>query len=754
MEFMAAFRYNYIWKGDTPMRHKLNLFTYICICLLTCFAFFPHTDTYAAESEYTEAEQNWFLNDINAADGWSLLSSPKYNFDTPTIVAVIDTGCDYTHPLIKDNLFVNTAELNGEDGVDDDGNGYTDDIYGINTYNHTSDPTDDSTGSIKGHGTHVAGTILRTAGVTETSNPFNIKIMIIKAGDSYGNFSSQNVAEALRYAADNGASVINMSLSSLKSPAALQDALSYASKSAILVASAGNQGKPTTDSGYSSCADYYPAAYPYVIGVMSYDADHRLSYFSNWDFKQYSGAEYDIAAPGNNIYSCYYDSSYRMMKGTSMSAGVVSGCAALLCAKWKNSSVYSPAELTSLIMESGKNNISHTDIYGHTYTYKSIDMSSLLSENISPNLILSTTELSGTEDCDGSFTLKYTLLNRGSNIDIISTYVSAPDTYTISATHSSEHSEMLYSLDSYDGVFTINFENRIPENEKINLILHTTVKEGSDISDIKDYSFDYPVTVYIGNASSPDTPTIPLQGITLSASDKITMTSGSSTKLNVSYIPPNTTDDKTVVFTSSNTDCINISSDGTITAISPGVAAINATSSKGHTRTITVIVCSPAKINIADMNVILSSKTFNWDNRVKKPSVTIDGLNAGTDFTVRYSDKHSKNIGKYTITVSGTGKYTGSITRHYYIVAFHKKTYRVNGLKYKVTSATSFSRKSTGTVTLTGSASNDLNDLRISLYIKIGGKPYRVTAIKKNAFINCKNIRKITILPFSASATQ
>lgn len=101
----------------------------------------------------------------------SLLSEKK-PVGVPVIVAVIDTGVDYTHPLIAGNLLENMAEKNGTAGMDDDKNGYLDDIYGINTCSHNSDPMDDSAGTIAGHGTHIAGTILQTAGASANENPF------------------------------------------------------------------------------------------------------------------------------------------------------------------------------------------------------------------------------------------------------------------------------------------------------------------------------------------------------------------------------------------------------------------------------------------------------------------------------------------------------------------------------------------------------------------------------------------------------
>ena len=229
---------------------RRSIFPVLLFLILSCCFFHGQrvsafTSPSADNTEFSDTLP-WFLTDIGAEEAWSLLSEKK-PVGVPVIVAVIDTGVDYTHPLIAGNLLENMAEKNGTAGMDDDKNGYLDDIYGINTCSHNSDPMDDSVGTIAGHGTHIAGTILQTAGASANENPFNIRILCIKAGDAYGNFSDEALIEALQYASSRGADVINLSVSMTSCSKALYDALFAASENAVLISSAGNRSMGTSE---------------------------------------------------------------------------------------------------------------------------------------------------------------------------------------------------------------------------------------------------------------------------------------------------------------------------------------------------------------------------------------------------------------------------------------------------------------------------------------------------------------------------
>ena len=257
------------------------------------------------------------------------------------IVAVIDTGVDYTHPDLKANMWVNKGEIPGNN-IDDDGNGYVDDIYGCSTigstYDHTGDPLDDH-----GHGTHVAGIIAASnnkEGIVGIA--YNAKIMAIKAGQASGVFTQADIAEAILYAYQMGADVINMSFGGSVSSIAVQDALSTAYTTATLVASAGNDGKPNENypGRKLDILPSYPAALSYVIGVMSVDENGIESGFSNFDGIGYTSVEYEIYAPGEQIMSTLPDGRYGKLSGTSMAAPVVSAAAALLRSYYTDRDMY------------------------------------------------------------------------------------------------------------------------------------------------------------------------------------------------------------------------------------------------------------------------------------------------------------------------------------------------------------------------------------------------------------------------------
>jgi subtilisin family serine protease len=279
-------------------------------------------------------------------DRWQDLYDEGITAGEGSIVAVIDTGVDYTHNDLAANMWINTVEFNGKAGVDDDGNGYVDDIYGASTvgakYYHSGDPMDDH-----GHGTHVAGIVAMTANNDEggVGVSYGTKIMAIKAGQATGVFSDTDIAEAINYAAAMGADVINMSFGGTGRSFLVEEALANAFGSCILVAAAGNNGLPTTDAmsaGFNLAIDCFPAGYSYVLGVMATDKSGNLASFSNWDFVDNGGsAEYELTAPGVDIYSTLPGNQYAAWDGTSMAAPMVSAAAALIRSYYSDTTKYS-----------------------------------------------------------------------------------------------------------------------------------------------------------------------------------------------------------------------------------------------------------------------------------------------------------------------------------------------------------------------------------------------------------------------------
>lgn len=252
--------------------------------------------------------------DIKAEEAWQITSeSPS------VIVGVIDTGIDFSHEDLKDNAWINEAEKNGKPGVDDDNNGYIDDIHGYDFINNTAKIIDDH-----GHGTHVAGIIgaqgnnhVGIAGVN-----WNVKIMALKFLTKHGGGDLASALKAIDYAKKMGAHITNNSWGTGQQSEILKNAIADAGKKGILfVAAAGNDGVNLDNS------PTYPAAYNLdnIVSVAAIDARGSLATFSN-----YSLNLTDIAAPGQNIISCIPGDDYKSWSGTSMAAPFVTGVATLL----------------------------------------------------------------------------------------------------------------------------------------------------------------------------------------------------------------------------------------------------------------------------------------------------------------------------------------------------------------------------------------------------------------------------------------
>jgi subtilisin family serine protease len=274
---------------------------------------------YAAASVPSDElfEEQWQLADdrlVGVQSAWDVTTGGG------TTVAVIDTGADLSHPDLRDNLWHNPREIPGN-GVDDDANGFVDDVNGADFVNRDGDPSDDN-----GHGTHVAGILaargnnrVGVAGVAQRA-----KIMVIKAlgPDAVG--SAATMAEAVRYAVANGARIINMSVSGTSRSQAFEEAVQAASDAgAIMVVAAGNSGHDL------DVQPEYPAAFPaaHVVAVAATGRTGKIIGISNR-----GAGTVDIAAPGQSILSTAKGGDYEFRSGTSMAAPQVAGTLALMAA--------------------------------------------------------------------------------------------------------------------------------------------------------------------------------------------------------------------------------------------------------------------------------------------------------------------------------------------------------------------------------------------------------------------------------------
>ena len=266
-------------------------------------------------------EEQWNLSLIDMPGAWAIEKG-----NPEVIIAVVDTGFDYTHEDLASQTWINVDEI-PNNGIDDDNNGYIDDVHGWdfsqtpssdgneNSQNGDNDPIDES-----GHGTHVAGIIgaavdndVGIAGVA-----WNCTLMPIR-GAGVAGIRDNRSASAIVYAVNNGARVINMSWGGRERSFVLRDAVDYAyARGVLMIAASGNESEGDS---------IFPAGYRKVISVAATEQHKQKFYQSNF------GASIDIGAPGNVILSTHINNRYRTLSGTSMATAHVSGVAGLIISK-------------------------------------------------------------------------------------------------------------------------------------------------------------------------------------------------------------------------------------------------------------------------------------------------------------------------------------------------------------------------------------------------------------------------------------
>lgn len=276
------------------------------------------------------------LNQIHVPDVWANSYTGQ-----GVVVAVVDSGVDYTHPDLDENLWVNSDEIAGN-GIDDDSNGFIDDVRGWDFVQNDNTPTD-----LDGHGTHVAGTIAaENNGFGATGVAPNARIMPVRVLDESGSGTWASVAAGVRYAADNGAQVINLSLGGGATAPVVTSAIQYAvSRGAIVVIASGNEAanQPGFPANLANQAG--------VIAVGAVNSANQLANFSN-DAGMFP-LNY-VVAPGVNIYSTTPGNTYRVFNGTSMATPHVAGVAALMLSA---NPTLTPAQITQILTQTARGGV-------------------------------------------------------------------------------------------------------------------------------------------------------------------------------------------------------------------------------------------------------------------------------------------------------------------------------------------------------------------------------------------------------------
>ena len=291
----------------------------------------PNDPAYPEQEDLKNTGQNGGTPgaDIRAEGAWNITQGSEN-----VLVGIIDTGVDYLHPDLVDNIWTNGGEqgtdIEGNDkatnGVDDDENGYVDDVHGYDFVNNDNDPMDDY-----GHGTHVAGTIGAQGnnGIGMTGINWRVKLIALKVFGSDGSGTESDIVKAIEYATQMNIPITNNSYGGLGYNQALRDAIEANSQKGFLfVAAAGN------NSVDNDIISFFPANYglPNIISVAAVDNKDEKPAFSNWGARKV-----DIAAPGVDILSLAVSGSPEpliRMSGTSMAAPHVTGAAALIKAAY------------------------------------------------------------------------------------------------------------------------------------------------------------------------------------------------------------------------------------------------------------------------------------------------------------------------------------------------------------------------------------------------------------------------------------
>lgn len=565
--------------------------------------------------------------DINLPEAYELISSvPAVR---PVTVAIIDTGVDIVHPALTEHIWTNPAEL-PDNGLDDDGNGYIDDVNGWDFYNNDStvchypsvdsgltgaDPADNDN-----HGTHCAGIIAASEGVFGVASGIDIRILPLKIhGGERNTGSVSDAIKAIKYAQVAGADICNMSWGTTLYSEALETVMRESDM--LFVVAAGNSGNNNNSS------PLYPASYTLanMISVANVTQSGTLASDSN-----YGVSTVDIAAPGQDILSTTVNGEYHYLSGTSMATPVVSGVSALLYAYGEAPYPQNVKEILLQTLKPMDSLIGYVRYPGIPDAFQVVSaLDSLANDTVAPTLTATTEYRESAllvaleqEDLGGSGirTLRYApgaldvsyfcKGTSGLTVTDSSVSLSKAGTYTFyAADYAGNETAYTYTVqndvtppalsasyeENSDGTFTVTVSVSDTESgiKRVRYLegLHpesSFLAAGQNLHPETSYTFiaeaDTVYTIYAADYRSNkttvslDVKRIPAEALFLNVLER-TLPSGSSIRLIPLVLPFTTTD--YISYTVSDETLLYIADDGTLTAMAPGDVSVTVSTSSG-----------------------------------------------------------------------------------------------------------------------------------------------------------------------------
>lgn len=442
----------------------------------------------------------WHLAKVEAYNAWDILRGDTTRV---AIISICDTGIYWMHPDLADNMWINVPEdLNGNgtmdagdfNGLDDDGNGYVDDVIGWDNGNNDNDPREDS----PIHGTHVAGCASEVTdnALNGAGLGFSARVMANKGANYAGQLTA--VYQAMIWAANNGAHIVNCSWGSTYYSSNYQNIINGLWSSGVLVvAAAGNE---------NNSQNHYPSAYNHVLAVAATTQSDTKASFSSY------GGYVDVSAPGVGIYATWATGSFMALDGTSMASPITAGLAGLLKAADPSAS---PDDISDIIIASADNIDSLNPQYVGMLGSGRINAYSALASSNTPNIVERSRLLTITDD-DGdgilnpgeSFELVLTLENIWASAENVAVTLTGNDDISFSdgsadfgniphggsASNASDPFDGTVSIDNIPGPVTVNMNIQADGgyNVDVDLIIETSL-----------YQLNFPIDIPGNIESSP-----------------------------------------------------------------------------------------------------------------------------------------------------------------------------------------------------------------------------------------------------------